>query len=115
MVRTGSPRGTWVAPASRKVRHADGLSTADEARQQLGREADLAQQFARVYRAELGRLIERLNRSAAGANGSGHSAADPIRHCVEAVDLVLASDARFARSLKRLASSMDAKADHRAA
>ena len=86
------------------------LPTATEdARRHLDREADLVEQFARLYRAELAHLIQRLNRSATVVvPGADPAAADSIRSCVEAVDLVLASHAAFARSLKRLASTLDA-------
>jgi hypothetical protein len=91
-------------------------SATEDTRRDLDREADLVEQFARLYRAELAHLIQRLNRSATVViPGADPAAADSIRHCVEAVDMVLASHAAFARSLKRLALTIDAPAQLRAA
>jgi hypothetical protein len=75
---------------------------AADARQSLDSEADLVDRFARMYRAQLGELVRALN-----ATGQQPTDVDPIRRCVEAVDMVLASHAQFARSLKQFANAVD--------
>ena len=87
-------------------------NAADDARHDLDREADLVDTFARLYRSQLSELVQTLN---ASLRGPQPLAPDPIRHCVEAVDMVLASHAQFARSLKQFATAMNGPPVSRAA
>ena len=69
-------------------------------RQSIHQEVNLVQEFTRTYRAKLAEMIDRLNASDGPAAGS-----DSIRWCVEAVDMMLASQAQFAKAMDRLASN----------
>jgi hypothetical protein len=88
------------------------INNDDDARRSLDREADLVDRFAQMYRSHLSHLVQTLN---ASVTGPQPMAPDPIRHCVEAVDMVLASHAQFAKSLKKLASTMESPPVRRAA
>jgi hypothetical protein len=72
--------------------------------QEVHREADLVQEFTRTYRAKLAEMIDRLNASL-DAPPAGRSDLQSIRWCVEAVDMMLASQAQFAKAMDRLASN----------
>jgi hypothetical protein len=76
-------------------------------RKAIHEEVELVEAFTRSYRAKLGELIDRMNRSLSGtlpANADWQS----IRWCVEAVDLMLCSQAQFAKAMNRFADDPEA-------
>jgi hypothetical protein len=75
-------------------------------RQTIDDEAILVQRYTSSYRAKLADLIDRLNDSLATTTTTTDSRPDrqSIRWCVEAVDMVLASQAEFAKAMQRLAA-----------
>ena len=72
-------------------------------RQSIQQEVNLVQEFTRTYRAKLAEAIDRLNAPLGGPNG--RSDLQTLRWCVEAVDMMLASQAQFAKAMDRLAMS----------
>jgi hypothetical protein len=71
-------------------------------RKVIHEEVQLVESFTRSYRAKLGGLIDRINRSPAGTLPS-NAAWQSIRWCVEAVDLMLSSQAQFAKVMNEIA------------
>jgi hypothetical protein len=69
------------------------------ASQRLRQEMDLMERFAQSYRRKFAALIERLNGGAADAPPSDLQC---VRLCVEAVDMMLASQSQVARSLREM-------------
>lgn len=68
------------------------------ATQRLCQEVELMERFTESYRRKFAQLIDRMNRS--------ESISDPhcIRLCIEAVDMMLASQSQVAQSLRELAA-----------
>ncbi len=75
-----------------------------ETRQAIRDEVNLVQRFTQTYRAKLAGMIDRLN-SPSIAPLEANPDQQSIRWCVEAVDMVLASQAEFAKALDRLAAA----------
>lgn len=76
------------------------------ASQRLRQEVDLMERFTQSYRRKIAALIERLNGSpAAAAAGPQPSDLQCLRLCVEAVDMMLASQTQVAQSLREIAES----------
>ena len=69
---------------------------ATRAVQRLRREVDLMDRFSQTYRRKFAVLIDRLNRSEA------RSDLQCVRLCVEAVDMMLASQSQVAQSLREM-------------
>jgi hypothetical protein len=67
-------------------------------------EVDLVQRFTQTYRAKLAEVIDRLNHAPPSPTGDARPDGQTIRWCVEAVDMVLASQAEFAKAMHRLAA-----------
>jgi hypothetical protein len=63
----------------------------------LRAEVDLIERFTQTYRRKFDVLIERLNRSA------GPSDLHCVRLCVEAVNMLLSSQAQVARTIRAMA------------
>ena len=75
-------------------------------RQAIHEEVELVESFTRSYRAKLGSLIDRMNYTLAGtipANADWQS----IRWCLEAVDLMLCSQAQFAKAMNKIADGAE--------
>jgi hypothetical protein len=72
--------------------------------QALRQEADLMERFAQTYRRKFAALIERLNGSDAPSD------LQCVRLCVEAVDMMLASQSQVAKSLRELTAEPTAAA-----
>ena len=72
--------------------------------QRLRQEVDLMERFSQSYRRKFAALIERLN-------GSSDVPSDVqcLRLCVEAVDMMLASQTQVARSLREIADAAPAR------
>ena len=71
------------------------------AQETIRREADLIGRVAAYYRARFGRLIDRMNRQPASAASDLAS----IRLCVEAVDMMLASQGKIAEALGEMSGA----------
>lgn len=71
--------------------------------QRLQEEADLIESFTQTYRLKFQELIERLNSGEAGA-----SDLQCVRLCVEAVNMMLASQSQVARTLRQIAPAQAA-------
>jgi len=67
------------------------------ATQRLREEVDIMERFTQTYRRKFADLISRLNRSDPASDQQC------MRLCVEAVDMMLASQSQVAQSLKELA------------
>ena len=78
-------------------------------RRTIDEEVDLVQRFTQTYRAKLAEVIDRLNHTPA-TGGDARPDGQTLRWCVEAVDMVLASQAEFAKAMRRMASNADASA-----
>jgi hypothetical protein len=81
------------------------MSSAVAIRRAIDDEAHLVQRFTSSYRAKLAELIDRMNQTldTTSAATDGRPDRQSIRWCVEAVDMVLASQAEFAKAMQRLA------------
>jgi hypothetical protein len=66
------------------------------ASQRLRQEVDLMDRFTRSYRRKFADLIDRLNRA------DQRSDLQCVRLCVEAVDMMLASQSQVAKSLREM-------------
>jgi hypothetical protein len=80
---------------------------ASSATQRLREEIDLMERFTQSYRRKFAELIERLNAP------SVPSDLQCVRMCVEAVDMMLASQTQIARTLREFtddAPTLEAKA-----
>jgi hypothetical protein len=75
-------------------------------RGEIRAEADLIERFARSYRRKFAQVIDQLNHEPAKLSDM-----QCIRLCVEAVDMVLATQTELARALRE----MDEKASRKAA
>jgi hypothetical protein len=71
------------------------------ASQRLRQEVELMERFAQSYRRKFAALIERLN----GADDVPPSDLQCVRLCVEAVDMMLASQSQVAQSLREIADA----------
>ena len=67
--------------------------------QRLQKEADLIESFTQTYRLKFQELIDRLNSGVA----AGASDLQCVRLCVEAVNMMLASQSQVARTLREIA------------
>jgi hypothetical protein len=72
--------------------------------QRLRQEVDLMERFSRSYRRKFAAMIERLNAADAPSD------LQCVRLCVEAVDMMLASQTQVAQSLRELADGNNAVA-----
>ena len=70
------------------------------AHETIRREADLIGRVAAYYRSRFGELIERMNRQ-----GDVASDLASIRLCVEAVDMMLASQGKIAQALGEMSGT----------
>jgi hypothetical protein len=70
-------------------------------RQSIRQEVDLVHTFTRSYRAKLAKLIDCLNHTL--ENSGSQPDRQSIRWCVEAVDMMLASQEQFAKAMDKLA------------
>lgn len=68
------------------------------ATQRLCQEVELMERFTESYRRKFAEIIDRLNRSQPASD------LQCIRLCVEAVDMMLASQSQVAQSLRELAA-----------
>lgn len=68
------------------------------AAQRLRQEVDLMERFTQSYRRKFAELIDRMNRS------QPPSDLQCIRLCLEAVDMMLASQSQIAQSLREIAA-----------
>ena len=80
----------------------DNVGMCSTLRKTIHEEVQLVESFTRSYRAKLGGMIDRMNRSPAGTLPS-NAAWQSIRWCVEAVDLMLSSQAQFAKVMNEIA------------
>lgn len=69
----------------------------------LQQEADLIESFTQTYRLKFQELIDRLNHGDSGA-----SDLQCVRLCVEAVNMMLASQSQVARTLRQIAPAQAA-------
>ena len=79
------------------------------ASQRLRQEVDLMERFAQSYRRKVGDLIARLN------GDQTPSDLQCVRLCVEAVDMMLASQTQMAQTLRELAEAPETAAQSKAA
>ena len=70
----------------------------------LRKEVDLISRFTDTYRRQFSSLIDRMNR---GANPATDLAS--LRLCIEAVDMMLASQKQLCKALAEIAPSSDAR------
>ena len=70
---------------------------AEPNQQRLRDEADLIERFSQTYRRKFDAMIDRLNRS------GGESDLQCVRLCVEAVNMLLSSQAQVARTIQEMA------------
>ena len=85
---------------------------ADRAVQRLRQEIDLMARFTQTYRRKFALLIDRFNGS------DPRSDLQCVRLCIEAVDMMLASQSQVAQSLREMTSAAptgDTTASRRAA
>jgi len=68
------------------------------ATQRLRQEVELMERFTESYRRKFAQLIERMNRSESSSD------LQCIRLCIEAVDMMLASQSQVAQSLREIAA-----------
>jgi hypothetical protein len=68
-----------------------------EMREQMLQEAAVAARFTEIYRKQFAALIERLN-----GNLSEPPGRDGLRLCIEAVDMMLATQTYLARAIAQL-------------
>ena len=73
------------------------------ATQRLRQEVDLMERFTQTYRRKFAELIDRMNRS------QPTSDLQCIRLCLEAVDMMLASQSQVAQSLREMAGTSPLK------
>jgi hypothetical protein len=73
------------------------------ASQRLRQEVELMERFAQSYRRKFAALIDRLNGAAAPSD------LQCMRLCVEAVDMMLASQSQVAQSLREIADATPAR------
>ncbi|HYE20242.1 MAG TPA: hypothetical protein VEA69_17470 [Tepidisphaeraceae bacterium] len=73
----------------------------------LRAEADLIEAFTRTYGRKFSEMIDQLNHPtpAAGAPAQGLSDLQCVRLCVEAVNMMLVSQAQVARTLQEMAAA----------
>ena len=72
---------------------------AEPNQQRLREEADLIERFSQTYRRKFDAMIDRLNRS------GGDSDLQCVRLCVEAVNMLLSSQAHVARTIREMAQA----------
>jgi len=70
----------------------------------LAEEMDLMERFSRSYRRKFSLLIEQLNRPGATSDPTS------VRLCIEAVDMMLATQSQVASSLRALARQPERRA-----
>ena len=70
-----------------------------QVRQAIKDEVALVQRFTQCYRAKFTELIERMNHPLAG----GRPDLQSLRFCMEAVDMMLSSQAEFAKAMNQIA------------
>jgi len=68
------------------------------ATQRLRQEVELMERFTESYRRQFAQLIDRMNRSEPATD------LQCIRLCIEAVDMMLASQSQVAQSLREIAA-----------
>lgn len=68
------------------------------ATQRLRQEVELMERFTQSYRRKFAEIIDRMNRSQPASD------LQCVRLCVEAVDMMLASQSQVAQSLRELAA-----------
>jgi len=68
------------------------------ATQRLRQEVELMERFTESYRRQFAQLIDRMNRSEPASD------LQCIRLCIEAVDMMLASQSQVAQSLREIAA-----------
>ena len=83
--------------------------SADSTRQRLREEVDLIQRFTQTYRRKFDEMIDRLNRS------GEQSDLQCVRLCVEAVNMLLSSQAQVARTIQEMAEDTGADSEQRRA
>jgi hypothetical protein len=83
-----------------------------EAGVRLRQEAALVERFVECYRGQFDALIRRLNETTRTCPGRGDPAADSVRLCVEAVNMMLATHGQMARALRQLGLPQEAAAAH---
>ena len=93
-----------------------------QSRQRIRREADLIGRVTEYYRARFEHAIDRLNHAPPAPAGAGDATPAPgaaatdlacLRLCVEAVDMMLASQSQMAKTLREMtdeAPVLEAKA-----
>jgi hypothetical protein len=71
-----------------------------DARDQMLQEAELATRFAEIYRRQFAELIDRLNRNL-------HEPPDRngLRLCIEAIDMMLATQSYLTRAIAQLGAA----------
>ena len=69
----------------------------------LREEADLVERFTQTYRMKFAHLIDRLNA------GEAPTDLQSIRLCVEAVNMMLASQSQMARTIREIAEEEPAR------
>ena len=72
-------------------------------RQAIRDEVHMVERFTQSYRSQLGELIQRMNSTLDQPATAGIDFRS-MRWCMEAVDMVLASQAEFARAIDQLTS-----------
>jgi hypothetical protein len=77
---------------------------AGQSMETLVREAEIATRFADLYRRQFAELIDRLNRHADQATDR-----NGLRLCVEAIDMMLATQSFITRTLAQLESTAPAQ------
>ena len=82
---------------------------ATPASQRLRQEVDLLERFSQSYRRKFARVIQRLN--------AAHAPTDLqcVRLCVEAVDMMLASQSQMAKTLREMTDEAPAALEAKAA
>jgi hypothetical protein len=83
--------------------------SADQCKQRLKDEAAVIERFTQAYRRKFDVIIDRLNRS------GGPSDVQCVRLCVEAVNMLLSSQAQVARTIQEMACEGEGGAQRRAA
>ena len=81
-----------------------------QARLRIRREADLINRMAAYYRARFGEAIDRLNHTPHRPSQTPTSDLACLRLCVEAVDMMLASQDQLARAVREITSDDEPQA-----
>ena len=83
--------------------------SADNTKQRLRQEVDLIERFTQTYRRKFDEMIDKLNRSGEGSD------LQCVRLCVEAVNMLLTSQAQVARTIQEIAEDAGGASEQRRA